>query len=140
MESDLAVVWPEPTTAVLALVGEHDVTNCEALQRQAEEALRSCTLLLIDLSATSFIDSSVIHRLVQVCQHSRSRGVTVQIVVGENPFLRRVLDITGLTGHLDCVQSLPDVLLAAAAIADRPAASSSSSATTLSAAFAPNVH
>ena len=117
MGSELFVVWPEPTTAVMALVGEHDMTNCEALQQQAEKALSSCTLLLIDLSATSFIDSSVIHRLMQVCQHSRSRGVTVQIVVGENPSLRRVLDITGLTGHLDCVQSLPDVLLAAAAIA-----------------------
>lgn len=121
MESDLIVDWPTSGTAVLSLVGEHDLTNSEALQRRAEEALQRCTLLVIDLSATAFIDSSVMHRLVHVCRSSRSRGVSVKVVVGDNAPLRRVLEVTGLTGHLDCVQSLPDVLLGAAASAGAPA-------------------
>lgn len=38
----------------------------------------------------------------------------MQVVVSDDAPLRRLLEVTGLTRHLDCVQSLPDALLGAA--------------------------
>jgi stage II sporulation protein AA (anti-sigma F factor antagonist) len=98
-----------PSTAVLALSGEHDITTAVSLERTAGAQLGGCDRLVVDLSATTFVDSSVINALVRVARQARPRGVTFQVVALPETHVHRVLDLMGLLDHLGCIGCLPEM-------------------------------
>ena len=97
------------STAVVALVGEHDLTTSAALERKADDGLGACDQLVVDLTEATFIDSSVINALARLARQARSRGVTFQVVAPLESHPRRVLDLMGLEGHLGCVDALREL-------------------------------
>jgi anti-sigma B factor antagonist len=97
-----------PSTVVIGLFGEHDITTAAALEGAGGDRLGTCDRLVVDLTEATFIDSSVINALARLARQARSRGVTFQVVAPSGSHPRRVLDLMGLEGHLGCVDALRD--------------------------------
>lgn len=59
---------------VVALEGEHDLSTCDGLRRELDLIFELSTCLVIDLSVTTFIDSSILGELVS--RHRRAADQT----------------------------------------------------------------
>jgi len=57
---------------VVALEGEHDLSTCDALQRECDRIFELGTCLIVDLSAATFVDSSILGALVS--SHRRAEN------------------------------------------------------------------
>lgn len=101
---DLAVV-PDRDRVHLRPRGELDLTTSPELESTARALLdRGFGRVVIDLRGLTFIDCSGIHALVNVDRHGRALRRRVSIVPGE-PAIQRVLELTGVAGHLRCEPS-----------------------------------
>jgi anti-sigma B factor antagonist len=93
---------------VIALRGEWDLYNrpqLEAALLEAEAAAES--LVVLDLTHATFIDSSVLGALVEARKRMQER---VRIaVVAEDRQIRKVFQITGLDGVFALHESLADL-------------------------------
>ena len=86
--------------AVVAVAGEVDIASSPALRSALEAALDAgAHELWVDLCATTFMDSSGLHVLVQLHRHAVGlrRRVTIICPPGN---VRRVLDLTGVIKEL----------------------------------------
>ena len=82
---------------VLAVFGEVDMASSPALRCALETALDAGTQeLCVDLCATTFMDSSGLHVLVDAQQLAEGR-LTIVCPPGN---VRRVLDLTGVSNAL----------------------------------------
>jgi anti-sigma B factor antagonist len=91
VHDDRVVVYP---------VGELDVSNAPRLRLALERALAADTpVLVVDLSAVTFIDSTGLSALVETWRETTRRGTDFHLV-GPAPNVRRVLTITQLDGLL----------------------------------------
>jgi anti-sigma B factor antagonist len=90
---------PEPGSATLVVGGEIDVATSPELRRELHRLIDDdATLIVIDLSATTFIDSSGLGVLVGVLKRLRESGRGDALVLtGLQEPVRKVFDITGLT-------------------------------------------
>ena len=109
-ESDIRVSRPNTSTAVVALIGDHDVTVVELFRAVTERALADTRHLILDVSETTFIDTMMLNAVVKLEQRCRKDGVRFQVAVGDISNTWRVLEITGLTGMFDCVPSVAQAL------------------------------
>jgi anti-sigma B factor antagonist len=107
--SGTVVTSVAPSTVVVALLGEHDLTTTPAFEHDAAERLGVCDRLVVDLTEATFIDSSVINALARLARQARSRGVTFQVVAPSGSHPRRVLELMSLEGHLGCIDALRDL-------------------------------
>jgi anti-sigma B factor antagonist len=80
---------------VVAVSGEVDIASAPALRSALESALGTQELL-VDLCATSFMDSSGLHVLLEAHRLMEER-LTIVCPPGN---VRRVLDLTGVTQSL----------------------------------------
>ncbi len=94
---------PEPTietlaegdSVVVALGGECDRYCVAELRDALDDAVRGpADMLVVDLSETTFVDSSVLGTLVSV--HQELEGGRRMAIVVPDPALRRVFEIAGL--------------------------------------------
>ncbi|MBL7258305.1 STAS domain-containing protein [Paractinoplanes lichenicola] len=94
----------------VTLAGECDLAVREQLHTILEDAVRSAPLVVVDLAAVDFLDSSGVHGLIVAHHAASARGGRVTVV---NPTgaVAAVLDITGVG----------ELLGPAAAPADDPA-------------------
>ena len=85
---------------VVAPYGEHDLATADAIRR--EIAANPDRAVVVDLSAVSFVDSSVLGVLVEAERTAAASGRGFAIVLGSEPpeAVRRVLEITGLLHRL----------------------------------------
>jgi anti-sigma B factor antagonist len=91
------VGFPQPGIAVVTLIGEHDVAGKQRLS----EALRTASVrpndVLVDLSACTFIDSSVIGALFLARHQLADRGGRLELVIPPEAItVRRIADLTKL--------------------------------------------
>jgi anti-sigma B factor antagonist len=84
---------------VASLVGEHDLRTKRRLLDQLT-SLADGGPLVIDLSRATFIDSSVLHALVETDRAATLNGTSVVIQVGPDQPARKVLEASGLLRHL----------------------------------------
>jgi anti-anti-sigma factor len=103
-----------PETAVISLVGAHDLSTSPMLERHAVEHLAHADRLVVDLSQASFVDSSIVNTLVGLARQARPRGVTFQVIAVDGSHPQRVLALMGLLGHLGWIDSLSAIGLRAA--------------------------
>ena len=90
---------PEPGTTTLRVAGEIDVATSPELRRELHRLLDDdARLIVVDLSGTTFIDSSGLGVLVGVLKRLREaeRGDALVLAGLQEP-VRKVFDITGLT-------------------------------------------
>jgi len=109
-------------TAVLTLPAEIDITNARLLCGEVGSALVSgATIVVADLTATTFCDSSGARILVLAWEQAAVNGIELRIVV-PSATVRRGFALMGLEGFLPFYPSLSAALTAqpARASAARP--------------------
>ena len=117
LETDVRLDWLDDKTAVLGLVGEHDVGTVDVVRSVSRQSLEKADYFILDLTETTFIDSAMIAELVRLERACRKAGTHFQVVLGDDSNTWRVLDIAGIT-HLFKPQS--SIQQAVAAISSPP--------------------
>jgi anti-anti-sigma factor len=84
---------------VARLGGEVDASNAPSLTKQIKEAVPNTALgMVLDLSETTYIDSSGVHLIFDLADAMRRRQQTLQLVVPPDTFVADVIGAVGLTG------------------------------------------
>ena len=100
----------DDSTHVVAVTGEIDLfTAPEFKQRVAEPIDAGRSNVIVDLSATTFIDSSSLGVLIGAHRRLKLRGGSL-VVVCDNEAIVKTFKITGLDGVFTLVKSLDDAL------------------------------
>jgi anti-anti-sigma factor len=96
-------------TPVLRPVGELDLTTAPMLIKAAnEELVLEPAFLVVDLSPTTFLDSSGARTLAQLARRATEHGVALQVVCPRsNTAVRLVLDLLELRSVVPVVESVP---------------------------------
>jgi anti-sigma B factor antagonist len=102
-------------SSVLILRGEHDLDKCEELEAALTSLLATNHLVVLDLTGTSFLDSSVLEVFVDAERRARERGIRFRVQLGSATGVRRILEVSSLTDFFDCVETLDEALLGQAA-------------------------
>lgn len=77
---------------LIELHGEHDLSTAEKLDVVLAEVAATGTTVVVDLSTTTFIDSTIVSRLVRFQQS----GERVLLVTPHEPAIVRTVDMLGL--------------------------------------------
>jgi anti-sigma B factor antagonist len=80
---------------VVRLVGEADVTTRALPEVLNAEAAKKPRLLLLDVSALTFIDSAALHDVVRAARQLRADGGEL-VLVDPSPAVARVLQLSAL--------------------------------------------
>ena len=95
---------------MVAAPGEVDLTNAEGLRDALLSALNSGALgLVVDMTATTFIDSAGVTALVRASRRASATEATVRLAVTAAPVLR-VLNLVGIDQLLDVHPSVSDAV------------------------------
>lgn len=93
-------VTREVERAVVALDGELDMASAPLLERALEaERIGPDTILVLDLQALQFIDSTGLRAILSLRELCRERGQQFAVTRG-SPQVQRLLDLTGVSEHL----------------------------------------
>ncbi len=97
----ITVSRDEPDTRVLTVAGEIDMATVPHVHSAVDDALRDEAVrrLVLDFADVTFLDCTGIAALLQVTRQARARGACA-CLVRCRPVVLRVLDATGVTGHL----------------------------------------
>jgi anti-sigma B factor antagonist len=108
--------------AVIALTGEHDLYTAPVISDRINGVLENDTALVIDLTQSTFIDSSVLRVLLEARREAQERVVGFAVALGEDRFpgVRRMLEVTGLIGVFPVLPARKDALRLAASGAGGP--------------------
>jgi anti-anti-sigma factor len=113
-EERFSATW-SGRTAVVTATGEIDLTNAEGLRDALLSALNAGALgLVVDMTATTFIDSAGVTALVRASRRATATEATVRLAVVA-PAVLRVLNLVGIDQLVqvhpsvtDAVASLPE--------------------------------
>jgi anti-anti-sigma factor len=86
----------------VVLTGEFDLSVVPAVEDEIHRVEGSAPLLVIDLSALEFMDSSGLRTLVTADERARKSGRRLVLIQGP-PQVHRVFEITQLTERLELV-------------------------------------
>jgi anti-sigma B factor antagonist len=93
---ELAPAAPPGYAALVSLHGEHDLASSDMLRAALAPLLGD---LVVDLSACTFMDSTVIGVLLGKCYDLRDEGRRLELVLPpENEAISRIVDVVGLRG------------------------------------------
>jgi anti-anti-sigma factor len=104
------VRWPRPGVAQVILCGEHDLSSVDRLSETLAATLGGCSKLVVDLRETQYIDSSTIRVLVSTRKQTEAEGRHFALVLATTPIVEKTLEITGVLGILNRVQTLEEAL------------------------------
>jgi anti-sigma B factor antagonist len=96
--------------------GEHDIYTAPSLRERLDQALDpKPTGVVVDLSAATFLDSSILGALLEARRQALEKGVGYVVCLGESPEpgVQRILEITGLVPVFPVVRSQDEALEAA---------------------------
>ena len=86
----------ETDVIVAAVTGEIDLSNADVVKRAIVGAVPNSALgVVIDMSETSYIDSTGVHLLLDLADRARARGQSLLVVAPEGSQVRRVVTIAG---------------------------------------------
>jgi anti-anti-sigma factor len=109
-EPAIEVRWPKPYAALVVLGGEHDLNSADQLRETFNQSLAHCDHLIVDLSATEFIDASTIGVLMEARQHAIELDRTFSVVLGTEPIVERLLEVSGVLPLLDVAPTVDRAL------------------------------
>jgi anti-sigma B factor antagonist len=92
----------EPGVVIVVLEGEHELFGATKLQSKLETLIDEGLGLVIDLTRTTFLDSSIVSVLLRAAERARDRGTGYAIVLDESTgdSVRRTFELTGLGRYL----------------------------------------
>ena len=99
-------------TLVVEVVGEADMATAPELAQALDAAAvnDSVRRVVVDLTGVTFLDSSALNALVHGQRGLAAREIAFRVVSPADQVVRRVFEITQLTGPLSVVDSLDDAL------------------------------
>jgi anti-anti-sigma factor len=95
LQGTIEVVREADTIIALDLYGEFDITSSPEIVEHAERAVDADNHLIINLSDTTFIDSSVLHALFRAAAAATARGNVCVLQLGTAAIIERVITLTG---------------------------------------------
>ena len=96
---------------VARLTGEIDLSNASEVGETLSAAVPNTALgLVIDLTATSYLDSSGVHLLFDLAERLQRRQQRLRVVVPEGGPIRRVLRIVELDATVPVLASLDEAV------------------------------
>jgi anti-sigma B factor antagonist len=99
--------------AVVSLPAEIDMSNGDQIRNDLLTILnRGATLLVVDMSATTFCDSSGLNALVRAFKRATASGSGMRVVVSARA-VQRVLAITGVDHLIDIYPTVAAAMTAA---------------------------
>ena len=100
---------------VVVIEGEHDIYTAPTLRERLDESLERGGGVVVDLTAATFVDSSVLGALLDARRRAHEAGQGFVVCIGDQvePGVRRILDITGLVPVLPVVNGRDEALVAA---------------------------
>jgi anti-anti-sigma factor len=98
---------------VLRISGEIDLAAAQTVDEELLRAETSHDLVALDLSNTSFVDSTGLQMIITADRRLRARGGRLLIVEGQ-PQVRRLFELTGVAKHLEVVRDTAELNRAAA--------------------------
>ena len=109
-EPDLEVLRPRASAAVVVMRGEHDLATRDRLAKLVNGLIETDDLVVIDLSAVTFLDSAVLGVLVQANGAAQTAGKRLRLQLGTSEIVERLLEITQLRDHLECAPTREQAL------------------------------
>src|SRR3954452_9291371 len=102
---------------VVVVEGEHDIYTAPTLRERLDEALERGGGIVVDLTAATFVDSSVLGALLDARRRALESSQGYVVCVGETvePGVQRILDITGLVPVLPVLRHRDQAIDAARA-------------------------
>jgi anti-sigma B factor antagonist len=82
------------TTTVIRLVGDIDMTNADALQARSEQLCAGALAVVVDLEATTYLDSAGIRLLDAIARSCGVRGIPLAALASSDSIVRRVVELT----------------------------------------------
>ena len=101
---------PEADTAVVALLGEHDLASAPELRRLLQSLRREPVATVVDLSETRFIDSAILHELLDAGTEAGSNATGFALQIGTEHVVWRVFQVTGIHERLPCAANRADAV------------------------------
>lgn len=99
---------------VVVLPAEIDVTNSSEVRQQLLAALApGIDVVVADLTATSFCDSSGVHTIIRAHEQAAAQGVEMRLAVPPDGSVRRVFQLTGAVRVVPVHSSLAEALQSA---------------------------
>ena len=104
---------------LVVIEGEHDIYTAPTLRERLDEALGRGGGVVVDLTAATFVDSSILGALLDARRRAQEqqRGFVVSVGEDVEPGVQRILDITGLVPVLPVVNGREAAIEAARAAA-----------------------
>lgn len=97
-------------TAVVTVAGEIDLTNAESLRDALLSALNAGALgLVVDMVATTFIDSAGVTALVRASRRAGATQATLRLAVTA-PAVLRVLNLVGIDQLIEVHPSVTEAV------------------------------
>lgn len=96
MAPDTIHVACEGEIWIVELHGEHDLSTSPLLIEALRRADGPDALVIVDLTAARFIDSSVLAAIVHAGEHAAGAGGRLAVVAPATGHPRRLLDLVGL--------------------------------------------
>lgn len=101
----------EGPIGVLTLVGEARLETSDAIRTKGSALVTTgATHLLVDVRSLKFVDSASLGTLIELQSRISATGGRM-ILMGPTERVKRVISVTGLSGHLRCA---PDEITARA--------------------------
>lgn len=98
-------------TAVARLSGEVDASNAPGFNSELKNAVPNHAIgLVLDLSETTYIDSSGLHLIFDLADALRRRQQALQLVVAADTFVADVLGAVSLAGTAGASPTLAEAL------------------------------
>jgi anti-anti-sigma factor len=96
--SGIRVEMIEPNVGVVSLQGEHETFSADRLAWQLATLQEEGCALVVDLTETTFIDSSIVSVLLRARDAARDYEVPLILVLHEETGwpVRRMFEVTGL--------------------------------------------
>jgi anti-sigma B factor antagonist len=94
---------------VVTVRGELDLATADRLWVELEPLLASQSLVVLDGTGISFLDSSGLRVLLQAGKRATAESAVFRLVAPQ-PAVQRVLELAGASGHLQIRDSVPAAL------------------------------
>ncbi len=98
---------------MLELLGDHDLATADELTAAIDQALAERPGLVMDLSETTFMDSTVVHLLINAHHVLEARGHELIVQITEASTVLRVLELTQLDSALGIARDRDEAIASA---------------------------
>jgi anti-anti-sigma factor len=98
---------------VARMQGEVDASNVKEMGDRLRSLMSNRSVaLVVDLSATTYLDSAGINMLFSLAEELRGRQQRLALVVGDGSPIARMITLTGLDQTIPVTSALPEALSA----------------------------